>query len=105
MFLTKEATRLAIDGTAVGAACAGCPPLPDLVKHFQTAAGPWCVCPICFNTRKLDQESLIAWAELNGTVPCGTGSATTAPPPLATSPGHLTGNLQIQSPRRSAPRT
>ncbi len=60
MFLTKEAARLTIDGTAVGAACEGCPPLPNLVKHFQTAAGPCYVCPICLNTRKLDQESLIA---------------------------------------------
>jgi predicted peroxiredoxin len=69
MFLTKEATRLAIDGAAVGVACDGCPPLADLVKRFQAAGGRYYVCPICFSARKLDQETLIAGAELNGTVP------------------------------------
>ena len=69
MFLTKEATRLAINGTAVGVACDGCPPLAELVKRFQAAGGRYYVCPICFSARKLDQEKLIAGAELNGTVP------------------------------------
>ena len=31
MFLTKEAVRLALRGVAVGVACEGCPPLPDLL--------------------------------------------------------------------------
>ncbi len=31
MFLTKEAVRLVVPGVAVGVACDGCPPLPDLV--------------------------------------------------------------------------
>ena len=39
MFLTKEAVRLATDGTAVGVACEGCPPLLDLIKRYQTAGG------------------------------------------------------------------
>jgi len=69
MFLTKEATRLAVEGTAVGVACDGCPPLPDLVKRFQAAGGRYYVCPVCFGARKLDQGSLIAGAELNGTAP------------------------------------
>ena len=69
MFLTKEATRLAIEGTAVGVACDGCPPLTDLVKRFQAAGGRYYVCPVCFGARKLDQGTLIAGAELNGTVP------------------------------------
>jgi predicted peroxiredoxin len=69
MFLTKEATRLATDGTATGFACDGCPPLPGLVKRFQAAGGRYYVCPICFDARKLDKESLIAGAELNGTIP------------------------------------
>lgn len=69
MFLTKEATRLAIEGTAVGVACEGCPTLPDLVKRFQAAGGRYYVCPVCFSARKLDQGALIAGAELNGTTP------------------------------------
>ena len=69
MFLTKEAVRLAIDGVAIGVACEGCPPLPDLMKRYETAGGRYYVCPICFNAKKLDDAHLIAGAELQGTVP------------------------------------
>ena len=69
MFLTKEAVRLSLDGTAVGVACEGCPPLADLVKRYEAAGGRYYVCPICFNARKLDADTLIAGAELQGTVP------------------------------------
>ncbi len=69
MFLTKEAVRLALEGTATGVACEGCPPLGDLVKRYQAAGGRYFVCPICFNTKKLDSGALIAGAELQGTVP------------------------------------
>jgi predicted peroxiredoxin len=69
MFLTKEAVRLALTGVAVGIACDGCPPIPDLVKRYEAAGGRYYVCPICFNTKQLDADSLIPGAELNGTVP------------------------------------
>lgn len=69
MFLTKEAVRLALDGTATGVACEGCPPLGDLVKRYEAAGGQYYVCPICFNSKKLDNGALIAGAELQGTVP------------------------------------
>jgi len=69
MFLTKEAVRLALDGTTVGVACEGCPPLPELVKRYEEAGGRYYVCPICFNAKKLDEGQLIAGAELQGTVP------------------------------------
>ena len=69
MFLTKEAVRLAIDGVAVGVACDGCPPLPDLLKRYEAAGGKYYVCPICFNSKQLDQSKLIAGAEIQGTVP------------------------------------
>ena len=39
MFLAKEAVRLAVDGTAVGVACEGCPPLADLQKRYEAAGG------------------------------------------------------------------
>lgn len=81
MFLTKEAVRLAIDGTAVGVACEGCPPLADLLKRYDAAGGRYYVCPICFNAKKLDPDSLCANAELQGTIPLwqwiGDESATT----------------------------
>jgi predicted peroxiredoxin len=69
IFLTKEAVRLATDGVAVGAACEGCPALPDLLKRYEQAGGRLLVCPICFNARHLDQERLLANAEIGGTVP------------------------------------
>ena len=69
MFLTKEAVRLALEGTAVGVACEGCPPLADLLNRYQAAGGRYFICPICFDTKRLDKDALIAGAELQGTVP------------------------------------
>ena len=69
MFLTKEAVRLATTGVATGTACAGCPPLPELVERYQAAGGTFLVCPICFNAKALDPEQLIEHAELGGTIP------------------------------------
>ena len=69
MFLAKEAVRLATNDAATGVACEGCPPLAELVKRYEAAGGRYYVCPICFNAKKLSQESLIGGAELQGTVP------------------------------------
>jgi predicted peroxiredoxin len=69
MFLTKEAVRLAVDGFAVGVACDGCPPLPDLLKRYEAAGGRYFVCPVCFNAKQLDASTLIAGAEVQGTIP------------------------------------
>lgn len=68
MFLTKEAVRLATQGVATGTACAGCPPIPDLMKRFDAAGGELLVCPICFEARGLDATTLAANATLGGTV-------------------------------------
>jgi predicted peroxiredoxin len=72
MFLTKEAVRLAVPGVAIGIACDGCPPLTDLLKRYETAGGRYYVCPICFNAKQLDADTLIPGAELQGTVPMWT---------------------------------
>jgi predicted peroxiredoxin len=69
MFLTKEAVRLALSGVAVGVACDGCPPLPDLLDRYDKAGGRFLVCPICFEAKKLDKGNLTGNAELGGTVP------------------------------------
>ena len=69
MFLTKEAVRIALDGVAVGVACDGCPPLPELMKRYAAAGGRYYVCPVCFNSKKLDETKLIGSAEVQGTVP------------------------------------
>jgi predicted peroxiredoxin len=68
MFLTKEAVRLATDGIALGVACDGCPPIPDLMQRLAAAGGQLLVCPICFNSKRLDEATLVANARLGGTV-------------------------------------
>jgi predicted peroxiredoxin len=69
MFLTKEAVRLVTEGTAQGIACEGCPPLSELTKRYEAAGGTYLVCPICFNSRHLDDQVLVPNASLGGTVP------------------------------------
>ncbi len=68
MFLTKEAVRLALRGVAVGVACEGCPPLPDLLGRYAKAGGTFLVCPICFNAKQLKDADLIDGATLGGSV-------------------------------------
>jgi predicted peroxiredoxin len=72
MFLSKEAVRLAVPGVAVGTACDGCPPLPELLDRYERAGGQYLVCPVCVNAKKLDSGNLIAGAEIGGTVPLWT---------------------------------
>lgn len=69
MFLTKEAVRLSQPGFAVGVACNGCPPLPDLMRRYETAGGRFLICPICFDAKGLDAEALVGNAHLGGTIP------------------------------------
>jgi predicted peroxiredoxin len=69
MFLTKEAVRLVVGDVARGTACQGCPPLEDLMRRFAEGGGRFLVCPICFDAKHLDEEDLVANAELGGTVP------------------------------------
>src|SRR3989442_8030086 len=83
MFLTKEAVRLATTGVAVGVACDGCPPLPDLLDRYQQAGGRYLVCPICFNTRKLDDSDLLKNAEPRGTRPMWPWGGGERPPTLS----------------------
>jgi hypothetical protein len=40
-----------------------------LLKRYEQAGGRFLVCPICFNARHLDDGTLLANAELGGTVP------------------------------------
>jgi predicted peroxiredoxin len=69
MFLTKEAVRLVLPGVAVGVACHGCPPLSSLVARYEAAGGRYFVCPVCVNARGLQDEKMIAGAEITGTIP------------------------------------
>jgi predicted peroxiredoxin len=69
MFLTKEAVRLALPGIADAVACDGCPPLSRLFQQYADGGGELLVCPICFNTKKLNEADLVANARLAGATP------------------------------------
>ncbi|MGZ4344868.1 MAG: DsrE family protein [Solirubrobacteraceae bacterium] len=69
MFLTKDAVRLALGGTAEGVACDGCPPLERLFADYADDGGKLFVCPICFDARKLDVEQLVGNAQVAGATP------------------------------------
>jgi len=69
MFLTKDAVRLALGGTAEGVACDGCPPLERLFADYASDGGQLLVCPICFDARKLDPEQLVDNARIGGATP------------------------------------
>jgi predicted peroxiredoxin len=69
MFLTKEAVRLALPGVADAVACDGCPPLAHLFQQFADGGGELLVCPICFNTKKLEEAQLVQNARLAGATP------------------------------------
>ena len=80
MFLSKEAVRLALPGVADAVVCDGCPPLARLFTQFAEGGGELLVCPICFNSKKLDEAQLVGNARLAGATPLwqwiGEGSAT-----------------------------
>jgi predicted peroxiredoxin len=69
MFLTKDAVRLGLPGTAEGVACDGCPPLERLFEQYAEAGGQLLVCPICFQGRKLDEGQLVGNARIAGATP------------------------------------
>jgi predicted peroxiredoxin len=69
MFLTKEAVRLALPGFADAVACDGCPPLARLFEQFAENGGELLVCPICANSRNLDEGNLVANARFAGATP------------------------------------
>lgn len=68
-WLSKEAVRLAIPGTATGTACDGCPPLLELFDRYAAAGGRIMICPLCWNAKGLQDSPHLDNAELGGTVP------------------------------------
>jgi predicted peroxiredoxin len=66
IWLTKDAVRLALPDEAKGEACNGCPPLERLFGQVAEGGGELLVCPVCFNTRSLDESQLVANAKIAG---------------------------------------
>ena len=69
MFLTKEAVRLAVPGSAEGTFCEGCPPLERISEQFAEGGGELLACPFCVNSRKLDADSFVPHARVAGATP------------------------------------
>ena len=69
MFLTKDAVRLAVPGTAEGTFCDGCPPLERIFGQFIEGGGELLACPFCVNSRGLDAEGFVANARVAGATP------------------------------------
>jgi predicted peroxiredoxin len=69
MFLTKEAVRLATPGVAVGVACEGCPPLPQIFEQFAQKGGELLACPFCVSARGIDDGNLVPNARIAGATP------------------------------------
>ncbi len=69
MFLTKEAVRLGLPGYADAIESAGAPPVQRLFEQYRDGGGELLVCPICFNTRGLDESALVGNARVAGATP------------------------------------
>jgi predicted peroxiredoxin len=69
MFLTKEAVRLGLPGYADAIESAGAPPVQRLFEQYREDGGELLVCPICFQARGLDEETLLPNARLAGATP------------------------------------
>ena len=67
-FLTKEAVRLAVRGTASAVACDGCPPLADLMARYEKAGGEFLACGVCVNAKHIDPGAMVANARVGGSV-------------------------------------
>ncbi len=69
MWLTKEAVRLGLPGYADAIESAGAPPVQRLFEQYREGGGELLVCPICFQTRGLDEKALVSNARVAGATP------------------------------------
>src|SRR5919202_4204787 len=69
IWATKDAVRLGLPGTLQGEVCKGCPPLERLYSQFLEAGGRLWLCPICLNSRDLQDEEKIEGVEVVGATP------------------------------------
>ena len=69
MWLTSDATHLALNGYADQIREDKDPPVARVHAQFIEKGGRFYVCPICFNERELDEGDLVENAELKGATP------------------------------------
>lgn len=69
VWATKDAVRLGLPGHMYGSPCEGCPPLERLLEQFGDAGGQLWLCPICLNSRSLQDDEKIEIASVVGATP------------------------------------
>jgi predicted peroxiredoxin len=69
VWATKDAVRLGLPGTMHGEPCEGCPPLDRLLDQFREGGGKLWLCPICVNSRGLQDDEKLGFAEIVGATP------------------------------------
>ena len=69
VWATKDAVRLGLPGTMQGEACDGCPPLDRLWQQFVEGGGTLWLCPICLNSRGLQDAELTESTTVAGATP------------------------------------
>jgi predicted peroxiredoxin len=69
VWATKDAVRLGLPGTMAGVPCEGCPPLERLWQQFVEGGGQLWLCPICLNSRGLQDAELVESTTVAGATP------------------------------------
>lgn len=69
LFMTKEAVRFGLTGGVDAVAADGRPSLASLSASFADAGGVIYLCPVCFTSRGLDENELLANARVAGGAP------------------------------------
>jgi predicted peroxiredoxin len=69
VWATKDAVHLGLPGEMQGEACEGCPPLERLFEQFTAAGGELWLCPICVNSRGLQDAETVPNAKVAGATP------------------------------------
>jgi predicted peroxiredoxin len=69
VWTTKEAVRLGIPDVMAGEPCEGCPPLERLLAQFLEGGGELWQCPICLNSRGLQETAMVEGAKVVGATP------------------------------------
>lgn len=69
VWATKDAVRLGSPGAMSGVVCKGCPPLERLWEQFVEGGGELWLCPICLNSRDLEDAETVENTKVVGATP------------------------------------
>jgi predicted peroxiredoxin len=69
VWATKDAVRLGLPGQMNGVVCEGCPPLERLWEQFVDGGGELWLCPICLDSRGLQEAEKVINTKVVGASP------------------------------------